>query len=99
MLKDIENIKLDFENIEIYQEQIAYLLDMQTSAMELDTSKQFIVKALNEYLDNFSTEAKIDKYFAKYLNYMNRISLTTDDKGKTSLNQVQLFSQRIGCNY
>ena len=85
LLKDIDNIKLDFENIEIYQEQIAYLLDMQTSAMELDTSKQFIVKALNEYLDNFSTEAKkIDKYFAKYLNYMNRISLTTDDKGKTS---------------
>ena len=55
MLKDIDNIKLDFENIEIYQEQIAYLLDMQTSAMELDTSKQFIVKALNEYLDNFTT--------------------------------------------
>ena len=58
LLKDIDNIKLDFENIEIYQEQIAYLLDMQTSAMELDTSQQFIVKALNEYLDNFTTEAK-----------------------------------------
>ena len=85
-LKDIETIKLDFENIEIYQEQISYLLDMQVSAMELDSSKQFILKSLNEYIENLTLEAKkIDKYFSKYLFYMNGISISVDDQGKASI--------------
>ena len=84
-LKDIETIKLDFENIEIYQEQISYLLDMQVSAMELDSSKQFILKSLNEYIEKSTSEAKkIDKYFSKYLFYMNSISISVDDQGKAS---------------
>ena len=83
-LKDIETIKLDFENIEIYQEQISYLLDMQVSAMELDSSKQFILKSLNEYIENQLQKLKIDKYFSKYLFYMNSISISVDDQGKAS---------------
>ena len=58
LLKDLESLKLDFDNIEIYQEQISYLLDMQVSAMELDTSKQFTLKSLNEYLEKSTLEAK-----------------------------------------
>ncbi len=85
-LKDIETIKLDFENIEIYQEQMSYLLDMQVSAMELDSSKQFIVKSLNEYIEKLTLEAKkINKYFSKYLFYMNGISISVDDQGKASI--------------
>ena len=58
---------------------------MQVSAMELDTSKQFILKSLNEYNEKLTLEAKkIDKYFNKYLFYMNGISISVDDQGKAS---------------
>ena len=84
LLKDVEALKLDFENIEIYQEQISYLLDMQVSAMELDTSKQFTLKSLNEYLENSTLEAKkINKYFTKYVRYIFNVSVPY--QGKTSL--------------
>ena len=83
LLKDVEALKLDFENIEIYQEQISYLLDMQVSAMELDTSKQFTLKSLNEYLENSTLEAKkINKYFTKYVRYIFNVSVPY--QGKTS---------------
>ena len=83
LLKDVETLKLDFENIEIYQEQISYLLDMQVSAMELDTSKQFTLKSLNEYLENSTLEAKkINKYFTKYVRYIFNVSVPY--QGKTS---------------
>ena len=83
LLKDLESLKLDFENIEIYQEQISYLLDMQVSAMELDTSKQFTLKSLNEYLEKSTLEAKnINKYFTKYVRYIFNISVPY--QGKTS---------------
>ena len=83
LLKDLESLKLDFDNIEIYQEQISYLLDMQVSAMELDTSKQFTLKSLNEYLEKSTLEAKnINKYFTKYVRYIFNISVPY--QGKTS---------------
>jgi len=83
LLKDVEALKLDFENIEIYQEQISYLLDMQVSAMQLDTSKQFTLKSLNEYLENSTLEAKkINKYFTKYVRYIFNVSVPY--QGKTS---------------
>ena len=83
LLKDLETLKLDFDNIEIYQEQISYLLDMQVSAMELDTSKQFTLKSLNEYLEKSTLEAKnINKYFTKYVRYIFNVSVPY--QGKTS---------------
>ena len=83
LLKDVEALKLDFENIEIYQEQISYLLDMQVSAMQLDSSKQFTLKSLNEYLENSTLEAKkINKYFTKYVRYIFNVSVPY--QGKTS---------------
>ena len=83
LLKDLESLKLDFDNIEIYQEQISYLLDMQVSAMELDTSKQFTLKSLNEYLEKSTLEAKnINKYFTKYVRYIFNVSIPY--QGKTS---------------
>ena len=83
LLKDVEALKLDFENIEIYQEQISYLLDMQVSAMQLDTSKQFTLKSLTEYLENSTLEAKkINKYFTKYVRYIFNVSVPY--QGKTS---------------
>ena len=82
-LKDVENIKLDFENIGIYHEQISYLLDMQVSAMELDTSKKFILKFLKEYIETSTLESKnINKFFKKYLSYIFLISEPV--QGKTS---------------
>ena len=82
-LKDVENIKLDFENIGIYHEQISYLLDMQVSAMELDTSKKFILKFLKEYIEISTLESKnINKFFKKYLSYIFLISEPA--QGKTS---------------
>ena len=81
LLKDLESLKLDFDNIEIYQEQISYLLDMQVSAMELDTSKQFTLKSLNEYLEKSTLEAKnINKYFTKYVRYIFNISVPYQGK-------------------
>ena len=82
-LKDVESIKLDFENIGIYHEQISYLLDMQVSAMELDTSKKFILKFLKEYIETSTLESKnINKFFKKYLSYIFLISEPV--QGKTS---------------
>ena len=82
-LKDVESIKLDFENIGIYHEQISYLLDMQVSAMELDTSKKFILKFLKEYIETSTIESKnINKFFKKYLSYIFLISEPV--QGKTS---------------
>ena len=63
LLKDLESLKLDFDNIEIYQEQISYLLDMQVSAMELDTSKQFTLKSLNECFENLNVFLLLERLF------------------------------------
>ena len=53
LLKDIEKLKLDFDNIPIYEEQISYLVELQTEAMKLDASKQFTAKFLNDFLEEF----------------------------------------------
>ena len=86
LLKDIEKLKLDFDNIPIYEEQISYLVELQTEAMKLDTSKQFTAKFLNDFLDEFIPLSKsINKYFKKYVSYINGISISVDDSGKMSL--------------
>ena len=86
LLKDIEKLKLDFDNIPIYEEQISYLVELQTEAMKLDTSKQFTAKFLNDFLEEFIPLSKsINKYFKKYVSYINGISISVDDSGKMSL--------------
>ena len=86
LLKEIEKLKLDFDNIPIYEEQISYLVELQTEAMKLDTSKQFTAKFLNDFLDEFIPLSKsINKYFKKYVSYINGISISVDDSGKMSL--------------
>ena len=86
LLKDIEKLKLDFDNIPIYEEQISYLVELQTEAMKLDASKQFTAKFLNDFLDEFIPLSKsINKYFKKYVSYINGISISVDDSGKMSL--------------
>ena len=86
LLKDIEKLKLDFDNIPIYEEQISYLVELQTEAMKLDASKQFTAKFLNDFLEEFIPLSKsINKYFKKYVSYINGISISVDDSGKMSL--------------
>jgi len=86
LLKDIEKLKLDFDNIPIYEEQISYLVELQTEAMKLDTSKQFTAKFLNDFLDEFIPLSKsINKYFKKYVSYINGISISVDPSGRMSL--------------
>ena len=44
------------------------------------------MKSLNEYIEKLTLEAKkINKYFSKYLFYMNGISISVDDQGKASI--------------
>ena len=86
LLKEIEKLKLDFDNIPIYEEQISYLVELQTEAMKLDTSKQFTAKFLNDFLDEFIPLSKsINKYFKKYVSYINGISISVDPSGRMSL--------------
>ena len=86
LLKEIEKLKLDFDNIPIYEEQISYLVELQTEAMKLDTSKKFTAKFLNDFLEEFIPLSKsINKYFKKYVSYINGISISVDDSGRMSL--------------